>query len=52
MRVGLAALVFLPSLRNPRAIAATIAPVYAGRAMQLGIMYLLAFRAPSVPDGV
>jgi drug/metabolite transporter (DMT)-like permease len=43
-RVGLAALVFLPFLRT-RGQAAYHRPVYAGGAMQLGIMYMLSFQA-------
>ncbi|SQC27454.1 transporter 10 TMS drug/metabolite exporter (DME) family [Klebsiella pneumoniae] len=45
MRVGLAALVFLPFLRTRGQSPRTIVLYMLVGAMQLGIMYLLAFRA-------
>ncbi|SQC17256.1 transporter 10 TMS drug/metabolite exporter (DME) family [Klebsiella pneumoniae] len=52
MRVGLAALVFLPFLRTRGQSPRTIVLYMLVGAMQLGIMYLLAFPRLSLSDGL
>ena len=51
VRVGLAALVFLPFLRTRDNSLKTVGLYMLVGAMQLGVMYMLSFRAYLYPDG-